>query len=139
VVQPARAEGGLGGCLASVDGHPTAAIDHRPAGFWKGLATLRWPALDLQEIHPRGPIQMKERRSFDREWVAKGALLFFSERTGVHSCCVRDITKSGAGIRTQNLPILPLNFLLSFDNFRTARQCQMIWRDNDFLGVKFDN
>jgi hypothetical protein len=41
-VQPAGAEGGLGGRLASMDGHPTKAIDHRPAGFWKGLETARW-------------------------------------------------------------------------------------------------
>ena len=50
-VQPAGAEGGLGGRLASMDGHPTKAIDHRPAGFWNGLETARRPALDLQEIH----------------------------------------------------------------------------------------
>ena len=82
---------------------------------------------------------MKERRAIERTAVAKGALLFFSEKTGVHSCCVRDITKSGAGLRTQDLPILPLSFLLSFDDFQTARKCQIIWRENDFLGVKFEN
>jgi hypothetical protein len=87
----------------------------------------------------QGPIHMKERRSIDRTRVAKGALLFFCGKTGVRSCCVRDITKSGAGIRTQDLPILPLNFQLSFDNFRTVRRCRIIWRDNDFLGVKFEN
>jgi hypothetical protein len=85
-----------------------------------------------------GPIHMKERRSLDRTRVAKGALLFFSRQTGVRACCVTDITKSGAGIRTQDLAILPLNFQLSFDNFRTVRKCRIIWRDNDFLGVSFE-
>ena len=57
----------------------------------------------------------------------------------MRSCAVRDITNLGAGIRTQDLPALPLNFELSFDNFRTARKCQLIWRDGDFVGVAFEN
>jgi len=82
---------------------------------------------------------MTERRFIDRMTVVKGALLFFSGRPGVRSCCVRDITKNGAGIRIQDLPVVPLNFQLSFDNFQTVRTCRIVWRDNDFLGVKFEN
>ena len=82
---------------------------------------------------------MDERRSIGRTRIAKGALLFFRGQTGVRSCGVMDITNRGAGIRTQDLAILPLNFQLSFDNFRTVRNCRLIWRDNDFLGVKFEH
>ena len=80
-----------------------------------------------------------ERRSIGRTRIAKGALLFFSGQTGVRSCGVTDITNVGAGIRTQDLPALPLNFELSFDNFRTVRKCRLIWRDGDFVGVAFEN
>jgi hypothetical protein len=80
-----------------------------------------------------------ERRSIGRTRIAKGASLFFSAQTGVHSCGVTDITNVGAGIRTQDLPALPLNFELSFDNFRTVRKCRLIWRDGDFVGVAFEN
>jgi hypothetical protein len=60
-------------------------------------------------------------------------LLFFSEKTGVHSCTVRDITNLGAGIRIeQDLKIVPLDFALSFDNFRTVRMCRLIWRQATF-------
>jgi hypothetical protein len=52
---------------------------------------------------------------------------------------VRDVTNFGAGLRTQDIPILPLTFELSFDNFRTVRRCRLIWRDGDFLGVAFQN
>ena len=46
----------------------------------------------------------------------------------------------GAGIRTEDLPpALPPNFELSFDKFRTARKCRLIWRDAAFLGVAFEN
>ena len=81
---------------------------------------------------------MDERRSIGRTRIVKGALLFFSGQTGVRSCCVMDITNRGACIRTQDLALLPLNFELSFDNFRTIRRCRLVWRDGDFMGVAFD-
>ena len=84
-------------------------------------------------------IGMNDRRSIGRTKISKGALLFFSGQTGVRSCGVADITNVGAGIRTQDLPVLPLNFELSFDNFRTVRKCRLIRRDGDFVGVAFEN
>ena len=79
-----------------------------------------------------------ERRSIGRTKIAKGALLFFTGQVGVRSCTVRDITNVGAGVRVQDLPALPLNFELSFDNFRTSRKCRLIWRDCDLIGVAFN-
>jgi hypothetical protein len=79
-----------------------------------------------------------ERRSIGRTKIAKGALLFFAGQAGVPSCTVRDITNVGAGVRIQDLPALPLNFELSFDNFRTSRKCRLIWRDSRFVGVAFN-
>jgi hypothetical protein len=58
---------------------------------------------------------MNERRSIGRMKIAQDALLFFGEQTGVRSCAVTDITNPGAGIRTQYLPAIPLNFELSFE------------------------
>jgi hypothetical protein len=82
---------------------------------------------------------MNERRSIGRTKIAKDALLFFGEQTGMRSCGVMDITNAGAGIRTQDLPAIPLRFELSFDNFRTSRNCRLIWRDGDFVGVAFES
>jgi hypothetical protein len=85
-------------------------------------------------------IAMNDRRSTARTRIAKGAVLFFSEQIGVRSCCVTDITNRGAGIHTEDLPpVLPPNFELSFDNFRTIRKCRLIWRDSAFVGVAFEN
>jgi hypothetical protein len=84
-------------------------------------------------------ITMDDRRSLGRTRIAKAALLFFGGQTGVRSCGVTDITNAGAGIHTQGLAVLPLNFELSFDNFRTIRKCRLIWRDGNFLGVVFEN
>jgi hypothetical protein len=79
----------------------------------------------------------KERRSIGRTRINRNALLFFAGRTGVFSCCVRDVTNLGAGIRLEGLSVLPVDFDLSFDNFRTIRECRVIWRDGDFVGIAF--
>jgi hypothetical protein len=43
--------------------------------------------------------------------IARGWLVL--RETGVHSCTVRDVTNLGAGVRTQDLKIVPLDFALS--------------------------
>jgi len=80
-----------------------------------------------------------ERRSIGRTKNAKSALLFFTGQAGVRSCAVRDTSNVGAGIRIHDLPAVPVNFELSFDNFHTIRRCRLIWRDGDFIGVAFDD
>jgi hypothetical protein len=47
----------------------------------------------------------KERRSIGRTRINRNALLFFAGRTGVFSCCVRDVTNLGAGIRLEGLSV----------------------------------
>jgi hypothetical protein len=78
-----------------------------------------------------------ERRSIGR--IAKSALLFFGRQAGVWSYGVRDITNTGAGIRTHDMAVIPLTLELTFDHFRTIRRCRLIWRDGDFLGIAFQN
>ena len=80
-----------------------------------------------------------ERRSVGRTRISKGALLFFSVQRGVLPCSVRDITNVGAGLRLHGLSVYPLNFEISFDNFRTARKCRLTWTQGDFVGVAFDS
>jgi hypothetical protein len=48
---------------------------------------------------------------------------------------VRDVTNAGAGVRLSGLGILPVEFGISFDGFRTMRTCRLMWREGDFLGV----
>ena len=79
-----------------------------------------------------------ERRSVGQTLINRNALLFYSGRAGVFSCCVRDITNSGAGVRLKALNVIPVKFDLSFDNFRTVRRCRLIWRDGDFIGLVFE-
>jgi hypothetical protein len=80
-----------------------------------------------------------DRRSVTRTTISKDALLFFDAQRGVLTCRVQDVTNSGAGIELHSLNLLPLDFELSFDNFHTIRECRVIWRQGDFVGVAFQN
>src|SRR5258708_37651811 len=77
----------------------------------------------------------KERRTIGRTRINRSALVFFHGQADVFPCCVRDATNSGAGIRLEGLNVLPVEFYLSFDRFRTARKCRLIWRELAFFGA----
>jgi hypothetical protein len=80
-----------------------------------------------------------ERRSAIRMPASKGVLLFFRARPGVSTCELRDVTDAGAGIRLNGLRVLPPKFELSFDNLSTVRNCRLIWRQDDLVGIAFEN
>jgi hypothetical protein len=82
---------------------------------------------------------MTDRRSTGRTKITKGALLFFGENGGVYACTVHDVTNSGAGIQLQGLKLIPLEFALSFDNFRSVRMCRLVWRKGDIFGATFES
>jgi hypothetical protein len=79
----------------------------------------------------------RERRAIGRTRINRSALLSFDGGAGAFPCCVRDVTNSGAGVRLERLNMLPVEFDLSFDKFRTVRECRLVWRDADFVGVAF--
>jgi hypothetical protein len=81
-----------------------------------------------------------ERRALTRTNILlKQARLLFSNEVGPIWCGVLDITNAGAGMRIASIELLPIDFDLSFDNFRTVRKCRLAWRQNDFLGAAFLN
>jgi hypothetical protein len=81
-----------------------------------------------------------DRRAEVRTTIDRDALVFFQGQSKVHPCCVRDVTNDGAGLRmTTGFSILPIEFGISFDGFRTMRMCRLIWRGGDFVGVTFES
>jgi hypothetical protein len=83
-------------------------------------------------LQPRPDV---ERRAVGRTTINRDVLMYFSGHDRVHACCVRDVTNHGAGLRLNGLNILPSEFDISLDNFRTMRRCRLIWRDGDFVGA----
>ena len=134
-----RTKASLGRNLASLEGCHSEKIDHWPTGLREGLAQARRPSMALQEISRTNmwsrpmildddPEQWKHdfgSTSIGRTQIARGALPFFSHQGGAHACLVREVTNVCAGIRTHDLPILPLKFELSFGNFRSSRKCRV--------------
>jgi hypothetical protein len=53
-------------------------------------------------------------------------------------CVVQDISSAGAKISADNASTLPGTLRLAFArDARTGRNCQVIWRNGNSIGVKF--
>jgi hypothetical protein len=110
--------------------------DHTPPGGFVFLMRLSSMPTLREILRPRRDF---ERRAVDRTTINRGVLMLFTGPEGVYACCVRDVTNQGAGILLNGLNIVPSEFGISFDNFRTMRHCRLIWRDGDFVGVAFES
>ena len=83
-----------------------------------------------------GPV--RERRVDERQWMYRNALLCIPGLKGAYSCYVRDLNERGVGLWLNMLPLLPTEFKLSLDGFRTTLSCRLVWRNGDFAGVEFE-
>jgi hypothetical protein len=78
-----------------------------------------------------------ERRSIERRWLYRSALLSNPGQIVAQECRLREFTVKGAGIRLNGITLLPLSFGLSLDAFHITERCRLIWREGDFAGVIF--
>jgi hypothetical protein len=65
-------------------------------------------------------------------------LLFFHGGREVHRCVAYGVTKISARMYSDELGLLPTDFFVTFDNFRTIGRCQLAWRRRDHIGVVFE-
>ena len=117
--------------------HGEVAGDHTPTDdlvLLNGASVIMWTHDQILSSNS----DIFEQRSRERAVINRDGLLFFRGSAGVHACCVLNITSDGAGIRLDRVNIVPFDFGVSFDNFRTMRRYQLIWRDGYFIGAKFE-
>jgi hypothetical protein len=77
-----------------------------------------------------------DKRAFERTPCNRGALLRILN--DIFSFTIRDASERGIGIRLHSrLPLIPVEFLISEDGFKTARRCRLVWREGDFAGAEF--
>ena len=83
------------------------------------------------------PWSGKSRRAFPRIRIFKGARIQVPGGVPI-KCIVRDISATGARIERRG-PIMSDFFNLSFDDLVWPQDvaCQVIWRDDGIMGVKF--
>jgi len=80
---------------------------------------------------------LQERRQAPRTRVRKAAQLLFDHQCSVVACTVHDVSVTGACLQVPSAVELPDTFELSFDCFRSARGCRVVWRGDNRLGVCF--
>jgi hypothetical protein len=69
-------------------------------------------------------------------WFMRGPRSPFRVSGGVFSCGVWDLSDSGADVRLNCVPLLPIEFDISLDGFRTTL-AGLMWRDSDIAGIAF--
>jgi hypothetical protein len=82
---------------------------------------------------------MSERRSLLRIPLNQAALLHVDGIRGCYPCVVLNQHRDGAMLYSNTHHIVAFKFALSLDGFRTTLRCQVVWRNGNTCGVKFDN
>lgn len=78
---------------------------------------------------------MNEKRKATRRRVLKSGTIEF-ERSA-HSCAVRNLSEGGAALDVPFAVIVPHEFELTMETGQVRRQCRVIWRKENRLGVAF--
>ena len=66
-------------------------------------------------------------------------LVFFRGGHGVYRCTARHVTQISARMHADDLGLLPTDFYVTFDNFRTIGRCRLAWRYQADFEVAFEN
>ena len=64
--------------------------------------------------------------------------LFFHGGREFHPCMAYNVTQHSARIYSDKLTLLPIDFYVTFDNFRTIGKCRVVWRFRDHICVVFE-
>jgi hypothetical protein len=80
---------------------------------------------------------VEDRRRVQRTRVLKDATIILHDCSSVFHCTVLNITNLGVCVEVPSTVGIPNAFVLSFDRARTCRQCRMIWKSDNRLGVSF--
>jgi hypothetical protein len=80
---------------------------------------------------------VEDRRRVQRTRVLKDATIILHESSSVFDCTVLNITNLGICVEVPSSAGIPNAFVLTFDRARTSRQCRVIWKSDNRLGVSF--
>ena len=79
------------------------------------------------------------KRKDARRYVAHGAKITWEGSTDLTACRVVDISAYGARLELKGIEAIPEQFILvlSHDG-RLRRQCNVVWRSKDAIGIEFE-
>lgn len=79
-----------------------------------------------------------EKRKSCRKRTQFDALVVRPDRSVVGTCTIADISNSGARLKCDSAENFPNAFyLLISKNAKVHRRCDVVWREEDGLGVQF--
>ena len=79
----------------------------------------------------------REGRKSQRRWTRRAAHVIFDAYEPIR-CVIQDISHSGARLRfTSPLAGVPRTFAVVLFKDNVQRECELVWTDGRFLGVKF--
>ena len=99
----------------------------------KGKTAAVTPAPPIQQAEP----DSDERRKEGRSKTLRNAKIIFNNKMSVVNCIVRDITSNGCQIRVESTTTLPKFFTLHIMNGDIKRECEVAWRNQTTMGLKF--
>jgi hypothetical protein len=77
-----------------------------------------------------------ERRREKRERTLRHGKIIYSGSSCMMDCLVLDLTEGGARIKPADIMICPEEFVLKIQ-YSPLRNCEVVWRKNTELGVRF--
>ena len=81
--------------------------------------------------------KMLERRAVPRQRIYKGAWIRFADDRSVIDCVVRNVSMTGAALEVESPVGIPDTFNLVFVSGELSRKCQVVWRREIRIGLKF--
>jgi len=84
-------------------------------------------------------LEPEERRAYPRRPVLRGGKLILNHGRNLLDVQVRDLSEGGCRIRTGNPALLPDRFTIRIVGLSGERPCEVRWRSEQELGVRFLN
>lgn len=80
-----------------------------------------------------------EKRKAPRRAFRHAALIIGPDKSFVKTCAIADISESGAQLKLSSTDEIPDQIVLVLSKgAKVKRQCTVIWRDKNRIGVQFD-
>jgi hypothetical protein len=80
---------------------------------------------------------MSDNRSYRRQRTLKGGRIVFNQRSSVFDCSIRNLSQTGACLNVPSTIGIPEFFELILEPESTGRSCQVMWRSDRRIGVRF--
>jgi len=111
-----------------------------PRGRWQVVGALDARAVRDALLAPRAQMHRaapQDHREAPRARTLRGGKIVFNNRMSVVDCRVLDISESGCRVGVVNAAIVPPAFTLHVIAGNTERECEVVWRKPDELGLRF--